>query len=76
MEHKMTNQYFEKIVNVETGEETIRPYTENEIAKMEKAAADHQVRQESEAAKAHERSALLAKLGITEEEAALLLGGN
>jgi hypothetical protein len=31
---------------------------------------------EQEAAKAHERSALLTKLGITEEEAALLLGGN
>lgn len=31
---------------------------------------------EQEAAKAHERSALLAKLGITEEEARLLLGGN
>ena len=31
---------------------------------------------EQEAAKAHERSALLAKLGITEKEARLLLGGN
>jgi hypothetical protein len=28
------------------------------------------------AAKAHERAALLERLGITEEEAALLLGGN
>ena len=31
---------------------------------------------DEKAAKAHERSALLTKLGITEEEAALLLGGN
>lgn len=30
---------------------------------------------EQAAAKAHERSALLTKLGITEEEARLLLGG-
>jgi hypothetical protein len=29
-----------------------------------------------EAAKAHERAALLERLGITEDEAALLLGGN
>lgn len=76
MEHKMTNQYFEKIINVETGEETTRPYTEDEIARMEKTAAENQAKSEAEAAKAHERSALLAKLGITEEEARLLLGGN
>jgi hypothetical protein len=31
---------------------------------------------EQEAAKAHERAALLERLGITEEEARLLLGGN
>ncbi len=35
------------------------------------------IRQETEAAaKAHERTALLERLGITEEEARLLLGGN
>jgi hypothetical protein len=31
---------------------------------------------EQDAAKAHERAALLERLGITEEEARLLLGGN
>jgi hypothetical protein len=31
---------------------------------------------EQDAAKAHERAALLERLGITEDEAALLLGGN
>jgi hypothetical protein len=31
---------------------------------------------EQKAAKAHERAALLERLGITEEEARLLLGGN
>jgi hypothetical protein len=31
---------------------------------------------EQDAAKAHERAALLERLGITEEEAQLLLGGN
>ena len=76
MEHKMINEYTEKIVDAETGEETFRPYTAAEIAETEKAALELETQKNAEAAKAHERSALLAKLGITEEEAALLLGGN
>ena len=72
----MTNQYFEKIVNAETGEETIRPYTEEEIAMMETAKAEAEAKAAAEAAKAHERSVILERLGITEDEAALLLGGN
>jgi hypothetical protein len=76
MEHKMKNEYFEKIINVETGEETIRPYTEEEIAMMETAKAEAEAKTTAEAAKAHERAALLERLGITEDEAALLLGGN
>ena len=67
--------YKEKIVNIATGEETWRDYTEAEIAEVEKAQAAAQIEIAKQAAKAHERSALLAKLGITEEEAALLLGG-
>jgi hypothetical protein len=47
---------------------TIEAWADSILAKEAKA--------EAEIAKAHERSALLAKLGITEEEAALLLGGN
>ena len=68
--------YTEKIVDVTTGQETLRAYTEKEIAEVEKAIAQQEANAAAEAAKAHERSALLAKLGITEEEAALLLGGN
>ena len=53
-----------------------RPATELEIQNV-LAAREKAIQREAEkAAKAHERSALLAKLGITEEEAALLLGGN
>lgn len=33
-------------------------------------------KEEQDATKAHERAALLARLGITEDEARLLLGGN
>jgi hypothetical protein len=69
----MTNQYFEKIINVETGEETIRPYTKEEIAKMEQATAEHVAKAAADNAKEAEKTALLAKLGITDDEAKLLL---
>ena len=73
MGHKMTNQYFEKIVNAETGEETIRPYTKDEIATIEKATAEAQAKAAADNAKEAEKTALLAKLGITDDEAKLLL---
>lgn len=69
----MTNEYYEKIVNVETGEETIRPYTKEEIAKMETAEAENQAKATNDNAKELERNALLTKLGITSDEAKLLL---
>lgn len=56
--------------------------TVSELSAEEKAEFDKNVaefatiqaaQQEAEAAKAHEKSALLAKLGITEDEAKLLL---
>ena len=65
--------YFEKIVDVETGEETIRPYTKQEIDEVEKAILETQSISEIEANKAAEKAALLAKLGITADEAKLLL---
>ena len=49
---------------------------ETQINQWATARLDSQTKLAEAAAKAHERSALLAKLGITEEEAALLLGGN
>ena len=46
-------------------------------AEYEAGFAQHDAwKAEQNAAKAHERAALLERLGITEEEAALLLGGN
>ena len=68
------------IYNGETGEQIVREMNAQEIADYEASVAETAEREAAEAqaqaAKAHERSALLAKLGITEEEAALLLGGN
>ena len=65
------------IVDCSTGETTIVPLTEQEIADMEAAAAEAEadrVAAEAEAAtKAAAKAELLAKLGITADEAKLLL---
>jgi phosphopantetheinyl transferase (holo-ACP synthase) len=68
----------EKEFNVQTQEETIteRDATPAEIAEFEKAQAEAQARQVEAATKEAARKALLDKLGITAEEARLLLGGN
>ena len=64
----------ERIVNAETGEITERPYTAEEIAASEAEAeriaeelAKLQVKEEA-------RKAIFKKLGLTEEEARILLG--
>lgn len=64
------------IHNVETGEIIERPMTPEELAQTakDKAKSDAEKLVAEEAAIA--RQALLAKLGITEEETRLLLGGN
>ena len=62
-----------KIVNTATGEEIERPMNAEELTQYEADLVAAAARQEAEAAKAHEKSALLAKLGITEDEAKLLL---
>lgn len=67
--------YKEKIINLETGEETWRDYTSEEVAEVEKAQAEAQAKviemQEHEATR---QSALnkLIDLGLTEEEIAAL----
>lgn len=64
-------------INCETGEVIERPLTADEIAANEAAAAQAEADRlaaEAEAeAKAAAKADLLAKLGITAEEAALLL---
>jgi len=58
----------------------VRQATTEEIARIEKMQAESIARKQAEAEAAAEaataRAALLAKLGITEDEAKLLLGGN
>ena len=65
-----------KIVNVETGEELEREMTDAEFSEYEANQAAQAAKAAEEAAKAQARQALLDKLGITEDEAKLLLGGN
>jgi hypothetical protein len=66
--------YQEKIVNLQTGEEAWRNFSADEIAEIEQ----EQIRLAAEAAEAAAKEAarqdLLDKLGITADEAKLLLG--
>jgi uncharacterized protein (UPF0371 family) len=69
----MSNKPQVKIVNALTGEEIVRDATAQEITQMELDAAES-VKSKLEAeAKATQKAALLDRLGITEEEAKLLL---
>jgi hypothetical protein len=65
-------------INCETGEVIERPLTADEIAANEaaqvQAEADRLAADAEAATKATAKAALLDKLGITAEEAALLLG--
>lgn len=65
-----------RIHNTETGEITERDMTAEELAQAQADAAAAAAKAAEEAAKAQAKAALLDKLGITEDEAKLLLGGN
>ncbi len=62
-----------KVVNTETGEEIVRDATADEIAQIEITAANYLAKQTEAEAKATAKAALLEQLGITEEQAKLLL---
>ncbi len=65
-----------RIHNIETDKIIDREMTDDEFAQYE-IKAQTKARAQSEAqAKAIARQALLTRLGITEEEARILLGGN
>jgi hypothetical protein len=68
-----TNKPQVKIVNCETGEEIVRDANAEEIAQMEIDAANAVARKAEAEAKATAKAALLTQLGITEEQAKLLL---
>jgi hypothetical protein len=62
-----------KIHNAETGEIVEREMTDDEFAQLAIDEANFNASKEAEAAKAAEKAALLAQLGITEDQAKLLL---
>jgi hypothetical protein len=67
----------ERIVDVNSGEEIIRPYTAEEISLVEIATAKITsylaAKEAEESAKEIARQAVLSKIGLTAEEAAALL---
>lgn len=67
--------YKEKIINIQTGEETWRDYTPEEIAEAEKEQAEAMARTAAAEAREVKRQSALNKLidlGLTEEEIAAL----
>lgn len=62
-----------KIVNCETGEEIIRDATGEEIAQMQLDFENDLKRKAAKIEKAAQRQAILDRLGLTSEEASLLL---
>jgi hypothetical protein len=63
-----------KIVNVETGEEIIRDANAEELAQMEADKAIQLAASQAKAKAEADKAALLVRLGLTEDEAKLLLG--
>jgi hypothetical protein len=73
MKRNNMNEYTEVIHNVETDEITYRPYTNEEIEQAQEFAKLSAQKAVEDEAKATAKAALLAQLGITEEQARLLL---
>ena len=69
-----TNKPQVKIVNCETGEEIVRDANAAEIAQMELDAANAAAAKAEAEAKEAARQAILDRLGLTADEAKLILG--
>ena len=65
-----------RIHNIETDEIIDREMNDAEFAQYEADQAAQATQAAAETAKAAEKAALLTRLGITADEAKLLLGGN
>jgi hypothetical protein len=72
------NNLTEKIVDIVTGDEIMRPYTDDETALVEaeksKIAAWQNAKAAEQASKDAARQAVLDKLGLSADEVAALLG--
>lgn len=65
-----------RIHNVELNEVIDREMTDQEFAKYQEAQTYFAAQKAQAQTRAQARAALLSRLGLTEEEAAILLGGN
>jgi hypothetical protein len=65
--------YNHKIINTNTGEETIVPLSDAEVKVIEANIAQAKVEAIEAEVRATQKAALLNRLGITEDEAKLLL---
>lgn len=63
-----------KIVNVETGEEIVRDANAEELAQIEVNKATQATAAEARAKAESDKAALLARLGLTEDELKTILG--
>jgi hypothetical protein len=74
----MTTEYFETIYDIKTDKTTKRNYTAAEVAEVKALQANNAIIQSAEQAQAEAnataKAELLARLGITADEAKLLLG--
>lgn len=66
--------YFEKIVNVQTGEETMREFTPEEVVELELRQAELKAQADEALAKEQARKETLESIGLTEEQIQALLG--
>jgi hypothetical protein len=73
---KTTTHPIIRIHNVETNEVIDREMTDDEFAQYQADQAAQATKQAEAEAKAASRQAILDRLGLTAEEAQLLLGGN
>jgi hypothetical protein len=71
--HKMTKPQV-KEYNCETGEEIVRDATAEEIAQIELDAANALARKAETNTKEAQRKAILDRIGLTADEAKLILG--
>ena len=63
-----------RIINVETGEEIVREMNADELAQIEVDKADAKIQAEAKAKAEADKAALLARLGLTEDELKTILG--
>ena len=70
----MTTKPQIKIVDCQTGEEIVRDATAEEIAQIKLNTAEVKAEKEAKEAKEAEKQAILDRLGLTADEAKLILG--